>query len=451
MAREVNLTEESISKAMVKLALPIMANSFVQMAYNFMDMIWLGRVGTKTVAAAGTAGFFIWIGAALLLIPKIAAEVGVAQCYGKEDMKGVKKFIVHTLQIDVILAILYSIFLIVFRHQVIGFFGLDDAEVVKMSIDYLVIVSLGMIFFFINPVFAGIFNGFGNSLTPFIINSIGLICNIILDPLLIFGFGPIPKMGIKGAALATIIAQFIPTLIFIKVCKDKMLIFSNLNIFKIPDVYFVKHIFKLGLPVSLQELFFSGMAVLIAKILAKWGSTPIAVQNVGSQIEAISWMSAGGFSTALSAFVGQNYGAKKFNRIKEGYKKAIVIVGTIGVFSTCLLMIGATPIFRLFIPDDMEAIREGAKYLRILGISQLFMCIEIATAGAFYGLGNSIPPALVGIVFNVLRIPGALILSNYTSLGLQGVWWSISISSVCKGVVLTIWCILFLRRTKEFN
>ena len=163
MAREVNLTEESISKAMVKLALPIMANSFVQMAYNFMDMIWLGRVGTKTVAAAGTAGFFIWIGAALLLIPKIAAEVGVAQCYGKEDMKGVKKFIVHTIQIDVILAILYSIFLIVFRHQVIGFFGLDDAEVVKMSIDYLVIVSLGMIFFFINPVFAGIFNGFGNS------------------------------------------------------------------------------------------------------------------------------------------------------------------------------------------------------------------------------------------------------------------------------------------------
>ncbi len=451
MAREVNLTEESISKAMVKLALPIMANSFVQMAYNFMDMIWLGRVGTRTVAAAGTAGFFIWIGAALLLIPKIAAEVGVAQCYGKEDMKGVKKFIVHTLQIDVILAILYSMFLIVFRHQAIGFFGLDDAEVVKMSIDYLVIVSLGMIFFFINPVFAGIFNGFGNSLTPFIINSIGLVCNIILDPILIFGFGPIPKMGIKGAALATIIAQFIPTLIFIKVCKDKILIFSNLNIFKIPNVHFVKHIFKLGLPVSLQELFFSGMAVLIAKILAKWGSTPIAVQNVGSQIEAISWMSAGGFSTALSAFVGQNYGAKKFDRIKEGYRKAIVIVGTIGAFSTCLLTIGATPIFRLFIPDDMEAIREGTRYLRILGISQLFMCIEIATAGAFYGLGNSIPPALVGIVFNVLRVPGALILSNYTFLGLQGVWWSISMSSVCKGIVLTIWFILFLRRTKEFN
>ena len=101
MNREVKLTEGSISGAMVKLALPIMANSFVQMAYNFMDMIWLGRVGTKTVAAAGTAGFFTWIGAAFLLIPKVAAEVGVAQSYGKEDMEGVKKYIVHTLQLDV--------------------------------------------------------------------------------------------------------------------------------------------------------------------------------------------------------------------------------------------------------------------------------------------------------------------------------------------------------------
>ena len=451
MNREVKLTEGSISGAMVKLALPIMANSFVQMAYNFMDMIWLGRVGTKTVAAAGTAGFFTWIGAAFLLIPKVAAEVGVAQSYGKEDMEGVKKYIVHTLQLDVVLAIIYSLFLILLRHQLIGFFGLTDSEVVRMSIDYLVIVSFGMIFFFLNPVFAGIFNGFGNSLTPFIINSIGLALNIILDPIMIFGFGPFPAMGIKGAALATVIAQLIATIIFIIVCRNRITIFSGLNMFKIPNISFIKHILKLGLPVSVQEFFFSGIAILIAKILAKWGATPIAVQNIGSQIEAISWMTAGGFSTSLSAFVGQNYGAKKFDRIKEGYRKAMFIVGIVGVFATCLLIFGANPIFRLFIPNDNEAIREGTIYLRILGISQFFMCIEIATAGAFYGLGKTMPPALVGIVFNILRIPGALILSNYTSLGLRGVWWSISMSSVFKGLVLTVWFVFYLKRNEELR
>lgn len=451
MDREVRLTEGSISGAMVKLALPIMANSFVQMAYNFMDMIWLGRVGTKTVAAAGTAGFFTWIGAALLLIPKVAAEVGVAQSYGKEDMKGVKKYIVHTLQLDIVLAIIYSLFLILLRNQLIGFFGLTDNEVVKMSIDYLVIVSFGMIFFFLNPVFAGIFNGFGNSLTPFIINSIGLALNIILDPIMIFGFGPFPSMGIKGAALATVISQLIATIIFIKVCRNRIKIFIGLNFLEIPKISFITHIIKLGLPVSLQEFFFSGIAILIAKILAKWGATPIAVQNIGSQIEAISWMTAGGFSTALSAFVGQNYGAKKFDRIKEGYKKAMFIVGIIGVFATCLLIFGARPIFRLFIPNDIEAIKEGVIYLKILGISQFFMCIEIATAGAFYGLGKTVPPALVGIVFNILRVPGSLLLSNYTSLGLKGVWWSISMSSVFKGVVLTTWFIIFLKRNEQFK
>lgn len=451
MDREVRLTEGSISGAMVKLALPIMANSFVQMAYNFMDMIWLGRVGTKTVAAAGTAGFFTWIGAALLLIPKVAAEVGVAQSYGKEDMKGVKKYIVHTLQLDIVLAIIYSLFLILLRNQLIGFFGLTDNEVVKMSIDYLVIVSFGMIFFFLNPVFAGIFNGFGNSLTPFIINSIGLALNIILDPIMIFGFGPFPSMGIKGAALATVISQLIATIIFIKVCRNRIKIFIGLNFLEIPKISFITHIIKLGLPVSLQEFFFSGIAILIAKILAKWGATPIAVQNIGSQIEAISWMTAGGFSTALSAFVGQNYGAKKFDRIKEGYKKAMFIVGIIGVFATCLLIFGARPIFRLFIPNDIEAINEGIIYLKILGISQFFMCIEIATAGAFYGLGKTVPPALVGIVFNILRVPGSLLLSNYTSLGLKGVWWSISMSSVFKGVVLTTWFIIFLKRNEQFK
>ncbi|WP_077366987.1 MATE family efflux transporter [Anaerosalibacter sp. Marseille-P3206] len=451
MGREVKLTEGSISGAMIKLALPIMANSFVQMAYNFMDMIWLGRVGTKTVAAAGTAGFFLWIGTALLLIPKVAAEVGVAQSYGREDLDEVKNYIVHTIQLSVVLAIIYSLFLIIFRHQVIGFFGLKDMEVVSMSIEYLVIVSLGMVFFFINPVFAGIFNGFGNSLTPFIINSIGLALNIVLDPILIFGLGPFPKMGIKGAALATIIAQFIATIIFIKVCRNKISLFSGLKLFKIPNSSFIKQIFKLGLPVSLQEFFFSGIAVLIARILAKWGSTPIAVQNIGSQIEAISWMTAGGFSTALSAFVGQNYGANKIDRIKEGYRKAMYIVGIVGIFANCLLIFGAEPIFRLFIPNDIEAIREGVIYLRILGLSQFFMCIEIATSGAFYGLGKTVPPALVGIVFNILRVPGSLILSNYTSLGLKGVWWSISMSSVFKGVVLTTWFIIYLRRNKEFN
>lgn len=444
------LTEGSITGTLVKLAIPIMATSFVQMAYNLMDMIWLGRLSTNAVAAAGTAGFFTWFGSALFMIGKIGAEIGVAQSYGKNDLEAVQKYVNHTIQIDIIIAVIYSSILILFRHEIIGFFNLGNDEVIKMAIDYLVIVSIGMVFYFLNPVFSGIFNGSGNSTTPFKINVVGLIVNMTLDPLMIMGIGPFPKMGIKGAALATIIAQFIVTLIFLKISKDDPELFSNLNIFTRMNKDYLKNIFKLGLPAALQTGIFASIAMVIAKIIAKWGPTPIAVQNVGSQIESISWMTAGGFSTAISAFIGQNYGAGKWLRIRKGYKKGLMIVGTIGIFATILLMFGARPIFRLFIPNDKEAIEIGIRYLKILSLSQFFITIEIATQGAFYGLGRTFPPALITMVFNSLRIPFSLILSS-TSLGLDGIWWSISMSSVFKGIVLTTWYVLALRKRPHEN
>lgn len=443
------LVEGNISKALVKLAVPIMATSFVQMAYNLTDMLWLGRVGTKAVAAAGTAGFFTWFGSALFMIPKIGAEVGVAQSIGREDIDSAKKYAANTLKLDILIALIYSAILMTFRHQIIGFFRLGDKEVIQMATDYLLIISFGLLFYFLNPVFSGIFNGSGNSSTPFKINTAGLITNMILDPIMIMGIGPFPKMGIKGAAWATIIAQFVVTLIFIFTSRKKSVLLKELNLLKIPfDKEYIKIILKLGLPVAIHQGLFSSIAMVIARIIAQWGPIPVAVQKVGSQIESISWMTAGGFSTAISAFVGQNYGAGKLERIREGYKKGLQIVGSIGIFATILLIFGAQPVFKLFIPDDPEALEIGIRYLRILGISQLFMTIEIASQGAFNGLGRTVPPSLVSVTFNALRIPAALILSS-TFLGLDGVWWSISISSVFKGTVLTTWYLIVLKGLKR--
>lgn len=443
------LVEGNISRALVKLAVPIMATSFVQMAYNLTDMLWLGRVGTKAVAAAGTAGFFTWFGSALFMIPKIGAEVGVAQSIGREDIDSAKKYAANTLKLDILIALIYSAILMTFRHQIIGFFRLGDKEVIQMATDYLLIISFGLLFYFLNPVFSGIFNGSGNSSTPFKINTAGLITNMILDPIMIMGIGPFPKMGIKGAAWATIIAQFAVTLIFIFTSRKKSVLLKELNLLKIPfDKEYIKIILKLGLPVAIHQGLFSSIAMVIARIIAQWGPIPVAVQKVGSQIESISWMTAGGFSTAISAFVGQNYGAGKLERIREGYKKGLQIVGSIGIFATILLIFGAQPVFKLFIPDDPEALEIGIRYLRILGISQLFMTIEIASQGAFNGLGRTVPPSLVSVTFNALRIPAALILSS-TFLGLDGVWWSISISSVFKGTVLTTWYLIVLKGLKR--
>lgn len=123
------------------------------------------------------------------------------------------------------------------------------------------------------------------------------------------------------------------------------------------------------------------------------------------------------------------------------------ILGSIGLFASLLLIFAARPLFTIFTPEDPIAIREGIVYLRILGLSQFFMSIEIGTAGAFNGLGRTLPPTIIGIVLNAVRIPMAIILSG-TVLALSGIWWSISITSIIKGIILSVWFIYIL---KEFN
>ncbi len=450
MEKEKNLIEGNITKTLIKLALPIMGTSFIQMAYTLTDIMWLGRLSTEAVAAAGAGGFFLWFGAGLVLISQIGIGTTVAQSYGRGEIKEAKKYISNGFQLDFIIGILYASFLYTLRKDLIGFFNIDNMEVYKMAVEYIAIVSIGIIFHFLNPIFSTILNSTGNSITPFRVNTMGLIFNIILDPLLIFGFGPIDGLGIKGAALATITSQMLVSLIFIIIGKRTNNIYSHIKLLKKPEAFYVKRIAKLGFPAFLQTSVHSVIGMILTRIVAGFGSTAIAVQSIGSQIESLTWMTAEGFSAAMSAFVGQNYGAKKNKRIKEGYKKGMQIVGSIGAFTTILFVLFPQALFSLFVPNDPLALKEGVIYLRILGISQFFTSIEIGTAGAFNGLGRPIPHSVVGISFNCLRIPMAIILSRYTSLGLSGIWWSISISSMAKGLILSFSFIRLLRKP-EYN
>ncbi len=445
MSKNINLTEGNISSTLTKLALPIMGTSFIQMMYNLTDMMWLGRLSTKAVAGAGTVGFFMWFGMSLILISSIGVSVGVSQAYGRGDMDDAREYISSGIKLDIFIGIIYSLLLLIFRNQVIGFFNLGDIETIQLAIDYLVIIACGFIFHFINPMYSAIFNASGNSITPFIINTIGLVTNMVLDPILIFGTGPFPKMGIKGAALATIIAQIVVTSIYIIVSRKNKALFSQLHLFSLPEKVHIKKIVKLGFPAFLQSGAHASISMVLTKILAEWGPTPVAVQSVGAQIESISWMTAEGFSTAISAFVGQNYGARNYDRVEEGYYKGLRIVGTIGIFATILLIFAGESIFKIFTPDDANAIAQGIVYLRILGFSQFFITIEIASTGAFNGIGRTQIPAAIGIVLNALRIPGALILSS-TALGMTGVWWSMSISTIFKGFILTFLFIYVLKK-----
>ena len=452
MNKRLDLTEGNISSKLIKLALPIMGTSFIQMAYNMIDMIWVGKDGSKAVAAVGTAGFYPWLAIAFIMISKVGGEVKVAQSMGMHDIIKAKKYIKSSLELNIIIAALYSIIMIIFNKPLIELFNLGDGEVISMSRDYLIIVSAGMIFTFLNPLFTAIFNGMGNSKTPFIINTCGLVVNIILDPILIFGFSNIPAYGVNGAALATVAAQMVVTLLFIIIIlKHKDPLF-NVRLFKKVQLKYYKSLIKIGTPLAIQSGLFTIFSMIMGIIVASFGPVAIAAQKVGSQIESISWMSAEGMAAALSTFVAQNYGAKKYDRINEGIKKGIITAFIWGIFTTLILILFNRTIFSLFI-NEADAILKGADYLRILGFSQVFMCIEITICGIFKGFSKTFIPSAVSIIFTGARIPLAYLLSRSDFLGLNGIWWSISISSIFKGVLLLgIFYIMYkYKREKLFS
>ncbi|MCC0762920.1 MATE family efflux transporter [Clostridioides sp. ES-S-0006-03] len=450
MKNRLDLTEGSITEKLLKLSLPIMGTSFIQMGYNMIDMIWVGKAGSKAVAAVGTAGFFPWLAMAFIMISKVGGEVKVAQSIGENNISTTKSYIKSAIEINLMLAIIYTMVLIVLNKQLIGFFRLGDLEVISMSRQYLIIVALGMVFYFINPVFTAIFNGLGNSRTPFCINTIGLITNIILDPVLIFGWGPAPKLGVAGAAIATVFAQIVVTTCFLYIILKSKEEYFKIKIFRKIELKYYKVLYKLGFPVAIQSGMFTIFSMLLGVIVASWGPVAVAVQKVGSQIEAISWMTAEGLAVALGSFVGQNYGAKKYSRINKGCKIAIIVSSILGIMTTLVLIFAGGSIFSVFI-DESEAIEKGAMYLKILGYSQFFMCLEIITTGAFKGLGRTYIPSIIVTVLTGARVPLAYFISRPEILGLNGVWWSITLSSILKGILMISLFIYLLKLGKLYK
>ncbi len=445
MEHRIDLTTGPITGKLIKLAMPIMGVSFIQTAYSLIDMIWIGKIGSNAVAAVGTAGFFTWLAEAFIMITKLGVSIKVSQSIGSKEYTKTKKYITSALQMNTVIALLYGLLLVLFNQELINFFSLGDTEVISMARTYLMVVSLAMPFFFTGPIFTAIFNGLGDSKMPFIINTIGLIFNIVFDPVLIFGMWGFPRLGVLGAALATVLAQVIVTMCFIMVIIRRKLEYFSIRLFARPEWKTIKEISYIGLPGALQSGLFTIFSMVLGRIVAYWGAVPIAAQKVGSQIESISWLTAGGFATAAATYVGQNYGAGKKDRIEKGVKVTMIMALMVGTFSTLLLIFCRESLMRVFV-SEKDTIQVGMQYLLILGYSQLFMCVEITITGVFNGIGRTYLPNIITILLTGARIPLAIMLCK--PLGLNGVWWSISITSILKGIILA-GVYIYLKRSSK--
>lgn len=447
MKKNVDLLNGPVLSSLTRLALPIMATSLVQMAYNMTDMIWIGRIGSNAVAAVGAAGMYMWLSNGLATLARMGGQVNVGHALGAGLTEDASRYAANAFQLTAFCGIIYGIVCVLLNGPLISFFNLNSPKVIADAKIYLQITCGFVIFSFLNQTFTGILTAVGNSRSSFLATSVGLVINIILDPVLIFGLGPFPEMGVMGAAIATVFAQFIVTLMFLYFASKDTQVFRNIKITERPRKKYMLPLIKIGLPACIQSIIFTGMSMIIARLVAGYGDAAIAVQKVGSQIESISWMTADGFAAAVNSFVAQNHGAGNQSRIRKGYISAMGVVLVWGVICTLLLILCPTPIFRIFITEP-DVLPLGVDYLMILGVSQLFMSVEITTTGAFSGFGRTIPPSVTSIVLTAARIPFAMLLTQ-TALGLNGIWWSITISSIFKGIIILVWFLIFLRQMER--
>lgn len=434
-----------IDKTLLKLAYPIILSNFVQMLFGLINIIWIGRLGSGAVSAIGTASFYVNLATAISTIVVIGTGIRVAQKIGANKHEEASSYMYNGLLCAIVIAVIFCLIFGIFSSNFIQFYQMNNPEIEANAIIYLRHSLAGIPFLFLSSTLISILTSLGNTKLTFKASSIGLIVNIILDPILIFGFMGIPALGIVGAAWGSNIARIVTFLILLVFANKeiKESVHEKLKLHKIGDII------KLSFPVTIQRVIFIVISIYMAKFIVQFGTDAIAAQKIGVQIESISYVTIGGLQGAIGAFVGQNYGAKNYQRIADGYRIALKMVIIFGLVVTFMFIKFAPQIFSIFISEE-AVIAIGITYMSAIGVSQVFMCMELLTVGAFNGMGITYAPPLVSIILTASRIPLAYILSQ--RMGLQGVWWSISITSILKGIILVIWYKVQLHyKLKEFS
>jgi len=433
-----NLTEGSIAKNILALSWPTMIAMLLQVGFNIVDTIFVGRLGTNAIAAISVvfpAVFFMFAvgnGLAIGTSSLIARYVG-AKRYVEADNAAEHSFI-----ISFVLIIIFSVMGLLFADKLFVLIGATP-EVVALATKYSRWIFGFSIFMFLSITSIAILRGLGDMKIPMIGMVAATLLNIILDPLLIFGIGPFPRLEIDGAAIATIISRFFATVImlgFIFSPVTKVSIKPRHFKFK---KFFIKEILRVGIPSSAQQSMLSIGIGVLTRIVALFGPVAIAAYGIGFRVESLVILPVLGIATAVITMVGQNVGAKKFERAEKTVWAASKLAFLFVFFLALLLFIFPRFWFSIF-TEDTTLIRYGVYFLRITSPAYLFVSVALIVAAAFQGAGFAIPSLIMTAVrLFVLAIPFALLFAFVFGFGLNGVWIGAALSTLVSTIISVIW------------
>ncbi len=439
----IDMTTGSIIKKIFRVSLPIVVTNLINMAYNLTDMFWLGQVNQNALSAVGTIGLFMWLAQSFSMLARTSTEIKISQLYGEKAFSKVNQYSSNGLVLGMTVATIYALMIYLFKNEIIAYFNFSSYELVKMSLDYLEIANLAMFILIISQVFIAIYNGIGNTKIVFYISAMGLALNMILDPILILHW----DLGTKGAAIATLIASATSLLLFVMHSRYKTTLLKNFR--RNFSLHKLKILIKLGVFPMLTNVIFTFISIIVSEFIIQFGDANIAVNRIGTQVEALTWIIGGAAATAITVFVGQNIGAKKYLRSARGYTIVLAIMVSYSLLISLFFIYFGEELYLFFLPNESETAKLGATYLYIVAFSQAFMMLDLVTSGMFNGRSMTVLPSVITIIANITRIPIMYYLASL--YGINGVWLTISLTAIFKGLVMLIAHCLSIYKSKEFK
>jgi len=424
------LTVGPLRPVVLKLAAPAVAMMACNFSFNLIDTIWVGRlIGPAALAAVSTAGFYVWVALSLGELVEIGLTAVAARRHGEGDPERAARAAAAAVFFALAAGAVVSVVGVAVMDGLLRLMGVP-AEVAHYGHTYLATWLLGGPLVFGFFAVEATFRAAGDTRTPFLMLAGSVIVSIVLDPLLIAGVGPFPRLGVEGAALASVMVRGGGFLLGVVIALHRGLIRIAA-----PDWRALPTIVRIGAPLSLAGVLLSVIYMILTRFTSQFGTPALAALGIGHKMEGLGFIAISGFSLAASALVGQNLGAGQEARAREAVRLIVKYCLMVTV-TTALAFLLIPSVFVHLFTSDPAVITDGVLYLRVVAFAQIGQSFELILEGALAGAGYTFWPQIVSTTLTASRIPLAAWWSRLT--GLLGIWLALSVTAVARGVAMAL-------------
>lgn len=438
--QRVDLTEGDLLKGIMRLAWPVVVANLLQTTYNIVDAFWLGKLGKEAFSAPTIAWPVIFTGISFAFGISVAANSLVAQYAGSGDKRSAEIVSAQSIVLSVFISLLLIVVGLFFARPILALMG-AEGEILDLSTTYLQIILAGSPLMFAMFAAVGALRGWGNSKIAMNFTIISVLLNVVLDPLMIFGIG-FPRMGVAGAALATIVSRSVASVYGLYVLfSGRTGMKLHINDFK-PRWNIMKKVFSVGLPVGFGNSVTSLGFTFIMGVVARFGPVVVSAYGVGNRIISVITMFSGGIAAAVASAVGQSLGADKPDRAVSAVKIGS-LVNFILVSIFCVFTFFFGKYLTKFFINDPQVIEMGEIFFRLVSFSVPFFATMQTVLAALDGSGHTVKSTVVNIVrLWGVRVPVVIYMAR--AFGFAGIFYAMIISNIAA-LLLALSVVTFSR------